>query len=205
MGTFYEKETNLESFLTLHPFLKPSKKLTFHFRKIRSTRNLHKNESVSHGSQHAYSRLQNCIWFSIIGNSGILFGWRGRRWGFLQYVANKRVNNYWKKLYVMPRRQPCPLQDGRRQGRHALMSRPDITTGNTDFTPTASLPTSRGRSARSALANLGWLATQSRNDLPRQLVLASHAIPFRLAALPRDDSGRLAALQPACWVPPPNI
>jgi hypothetical protein len=103
----------------------------------------------------------------------------------------------------MPRRQPCPLQDGRRQGRHALMSRPDITTGNTDFTPTASLPTSRGRSARSALANLGWLATQSRNDLPRQLVLASHAIPFRLAALPRDDSGRLAALQPACWVPPP--
>jgi hypothetical protein len=54
-------------------------------------------------------------------------------------VAPKRSDS------VMPRRQPRPLQDGRRPGRHALTSRPDVTTGNTDVTPTASPPTSRGR------------------------------------------------------------
>jgi hypothetical protein len=34
MGTFYEKETNLESFLTLPPFFKPSKNRLFIFERL---------------------------------------------------------------------------------------------------------------------------------------------------------------------------
>jgi hypothetical protein len=84
---------------------------------------------------------------------------------------------YWPRL----------LQDGSHNRRHALTSRPDGTTSNTDVTPTVSPQTSRGRSTRSALANGERLATASRSDLPRQpglsLQSADKAIPLHINRL----------------------
>jgi hypothetical protein len=84
---------------------------------------------------------------------------------------------------VMPRRQPRLLRDGRRQGRHALTSRPDATTGTTLTSPLQSNPRRHAGEAASqhsqtwdglprnpettCPANPFWPATPSRSGWPR--------------------------------------
>jgi hypothetical protein len=77
----------------------------------------------------------------------------------------------------MPRRQPHPLKDGRHQGRHALTTRPDVTTGTTRRHPRlhvdVSSLVSTSKPKMDCHANPFQLAVPSRYDLARKHRISS--------------------------------
>jgi hypothetical protein len=111
------------------------------------------------GLGHLYNEI-------FAASAAVRLSIRDVRW---QMEESARIDDFmW--VYVMPRRQPRPLQDGRRHWRHAPTSRPDVTTGTTDVTTTASPPTSRGNCRAAHLPESFPVGAASRSRLARQVV-----------------------------------
>ncbi len=104
--------------------------------------------------------------------------------------------------YVMPRRQPRLLHDGRRHWRQALTSRPDVTTGNTDVTPTASPLTSRGNRRTTHLPESSRDSADSHSRLARTVGTTCRGKPFPVDAASHSRSAGADRALPPIYKPP---